>query len=78
MYALFKSGEIKGAKKIGREWRISKNALLRWLDNGGNGNNGHTHSDEDLLVNAIEKGDKKAQTALFKTANLRIRSGKGD
>jgi hypothetical protein len=60
MYALFKSGEIKGAKKIGREWRISKNALLRWLDNGGNGNgNGDHASDADQLEDAVKRGDRR-------------------
>jgi hypothetical protein len=65
-------------RRIRRRFVTTRNAISKWIEssisNGGN----NQHSNEDLLVKAIEKGDKKAQTAIFKAGNLRIRSGKGD
>jgi hypothetical protein len=55
-------------------WRISKNALLKWLDNGGNGN-GNGHQDQDI-DRVLESGDKQAISKMLKTS--KVKAGKGD
>jgi excisionase family DNA binding protein len=66
-------------RRIGRRFVTTRNAISKWIESSiSNGGGNNQHSNEDLLVKAIEKGDNKAQTALFKGGNLRIRSGKGD
>jgi len=36
VYELLKSGSLPG-RKVGREWRMSRSAILSWLDGNGDG-----------------------------------------
>ncbi len=63
VYDLFKSGELPG-RKVGRKWITTRSAVLRWIESS---------SEQDTLTRALQRGDKQALTAAFKSGKVNIK-----
>jgi excisionase family DNA binding protein len=81
VYELLQSGELPG-RKVGREWRTTRNAVMRWLENTmtpgtaarrATQPNGQADGDAAAL-RAIEKGDNAALVKALQSGAVRIKA----
>lgn len=64
VYSLFQKGEMPG-RKVGRKWKTTKSAVLRWLENT---------TTEDSLARAVERGDTDALQEALKSGKVKVQS----
>jgi excisionase family DNA binding protein len=77
-YRLCETGDFP-ARKIGREWRASKAAILRWLDKSTDKCAKRESNDDARLLNEIENGNGESAKAALREAvkkGLPVRAGK--
>jgi excisionase family DNA binding protein len=80
VYELLQAGELPG-RKVGREWRTTRNAVMRWLEETmttgtarrateANGEAGG----EAAALRAIESGDKAALVKALQSGAVRVKA----
>ncbi|MBV9761918.1 MAG: helix-turn-helix domain-containing protein [Acidobacteriaceae bacterium] len=65
VYDLLKSGELPG-RKVGRTWRTTRSAVLRWIDES---------VQAETAQRAFDIGDKAALTEALQSGAGRVKAG---
>jgi len=79
VYELLLSGELPG-RKVGRQWRTTRNAVMRWLEEtmaaGNDRRSARTNgeADEAAALKAIESGDRAALTKALQSGTVRVKA----
>jgi excisionase family DNA binding protein len=81
VYELLQSGELPG-RKVGREWRSTRNAIMRWLEetmadrtvHPTKQKKGKDADAEAAALKAIDSGDRAALTKALQSGTVRVKA----
>jgi excisionase family DNA binding protein len=75
VYDLLASGELPG-RKVGRKWRTTRNAVLRWLEQSMTTETAQRASrgGDDAALRAIEQGDRAALAKVLQSGAVRVKA----